>query len=518
MWSSPSIAPNGDIYIATQEYGGILYRIDGTTGAILDQADTRGTVEHTPAIADNGIIYLNTLRQQLHAGSIYPIARAGTEAFDAATLDTLWFVTQPGGIGGGDFASDNSPIIGRNNRVYTGYVLWPGNGTVTSAPVNAINSLTGTIEGTSWTPGWVACPGVADEDGHLYYGAEDSDAASALPLRGGGPIFEGDFICFDGTDAMNILWSHHAEGDFGSPVGYCDGIVYTTCRDGNLYGFDKDTGAIFAQHYLDAPTWTGSTIGRSTSSNNPIIYTATGMLGFTYSAAGATNRIIAIEVDSATGATTELWSYHGQGIGGSFSFGNPLLDDQGDLYFTDGGGFVYCLDATTGAQQWMASSGSPGSCLAGPTMTNDGLLICTQADGKIVAYNTDGNHVNDDLPWPKYKRNLRATSNLHDPIRDLFYLETPVLTAGSPSTMTVQGSTSNVFLGYSLSGPGHQPIPALDCVSFLDGAQLLATLTPNAAGISSVTKTPPLAAAGLNVYLEAFTANEESMVVHTVIQ
>lgn len=38
-----------------------------------------------------------------------------------------------------------------------------------------------------------------------------------------------------------------------------------------------------------------------------------------------------------------------------------------------------------------------------------------------------------------------------------------------------------------------------------DGAQLLATLTPNAA-------------AGLNVCLEAFTANEESMVVHTVIQ
>ncbi|MBT5120623.1 MAG: PQQ-like beta-propeller repeat protein, partial [Planctomycetes bacterium] len=89
MMSSPSVGPNGNIYIATQEWGGVIYRIDGPTGDVLAWNYTPGAVEHAPAIADNGLVYVNTLRQSVYKGldaggnPIYVAGRATTCAFDA---------------------------------------------------------------------------------------------------------------------------------------------------------------------------------------------------------------------------------------------------------------------------------------------------------------------------------------------------------------------------------------------------------------------------------------------------
>ncbi|MBT7318579.1 MAG: PQQ-binding-like beta-propeller repeat protein [Planctomycetes bacterium] len=496
---------------------------------------TPGAVEHAPAIADNGLVYVNTLRQSVYKGldaggnPIYVAGRATTCAFDAATLEQIWETEIPGSKRG-TWASDNSPIIGHNNRIYTGFVLMPGDATDTSAPVVSMDALTGEIKSTTATSGWIACPGVIDEDGHVYYGAEDAINISVNHEDvGAAPVYQGNFLCFDGadpasgigTDPMNLLWSFHADGDFGSPVGYCDGIVYSTCRDGHLYGFEKDTGAVFVDFDMGTPSWTGTTIGRMPS-GNPVLYTATHNAEFI--TAGFTDykkSILAIEVDAATGNSSLLWEYESKSLHNGFSFGNPLLDDQGNLYFNDGGGFIYSLRADTGAENWFLSTSLQASGVAGPTMTEDGLLILTRSDGIIMAIESNGNHVADDLPWPKYKRNMRATGNLNDPIRELFYLERPELIAGAATTLTVHGMQSiRGYIAYSLTGPGYATVAALGyCFNNLDAARLLTSVTRNpVTARGTYIATVPAGAAGLDIYMQAFEPNQESMVMHCVIQ
>ena len=67
----PVVAPNGDIYLATHRDGGLLYRIDPTTGAILDQTYVPGAVENGLAMNEDGLLYLNTVRVSLAACNPY---------------------------------------------------------------------------------------------------------------------------------------------------------------------------------------------------------------------------------------------------------------------------------------------------------------------------------------------------------------------------------------------------------------------------------------------------------------
>uniref|UniRef100_A0A832I060 FlgD/Vpr Ig-like domain-containing protein n=1 Tax=Eiseniibacteriota bacterium TaxID=2212470 RepID=A0A832I060_UNCEI len=64
----------------------------------------------------------------------------------------------------------------------------------------------------------------------------------------------------------------------------------------------------------------------------------------------------------------------------------------------------------------------------GPTLLDNGILVTGSSGGYVLGIQSNGNHLNDRVPWPKYKHDLRNTSNPLTPIRD----SNPPLAVGEP--------------------------------------------------------------------------------------
>lgn len=505
----PTIAPDGSIYVATQLNGGALYRIRGADGAILAQAWVPGAVEHSAALGDNGVLYLNTLFQTLDPANPWPPGRWAM-AWDAATLTELWRKPLADG-------ADTSPMLGWNDRVYLGLAVRPGTGR--QGRFYSFAGVLGDVHIDMQVDGWAACPGVVDEAGRVFFGVEDADGTPTW--YGGKPIYPGFFYALTGEDPPPgsgdgpTAWGPFpAAGDFGSPAGYADGVVYTTCRDGMLYGFEAATGTIVLQHDLGAPSWTGVTIGRDSSSGHPILYTGTQEIDIG-GPPGSTRRFLAVEVDgSPTGV--ELWSFPTRF---GCTFGNAALDDQGNLYFTDAGGWLYALDAATGSLLWEFHIGPPGSAAGGPALTDDGLVVVTSVAGEVIALHGNGNHLDDTAPWPKYKRNMRATAHVLDPVRDTFLLDVPPLVPGATATVTARGAApgETVWFVYGLEGIGWQEVAALGTPVDLASPRLAGSAAADPAGDASLTTRVPAAASGLTVTAQALRRGGRSPVVAVTI-
>jgi outer membrane protein assembly factor BamB len=421
MRASPVVGPDGSIYVATFQDGGRLYRLEGATGTILVSRDLPGTVEVSVALGDNGLIYLNTLRTPMANGQQ---ADAVAAAYRADTLEEVW-VSDTLYSG-----ADTSPILGRNNRVYLGVVAHPDDPGHPAGRYYSFDGLTGEARIDMWLEGWAACPGVIDEQGRVFFGVEDKQNGAHS-----GNTWPGVFYALTGEDAPDasgngpLAWPpfYAPEGDFGSPVGYAEGVVYSTCRDGNLYGFDAETGYIEFTFDLDAPSWTGVTIGRHPVSGNLILYTGTQGVG---NGGFGERTFYAIELDGSLNGSL-LWSYTGSDY---YGFGNGALDDAGVIYVVSGLGRLLALDALTGAFLWMRALPGGGGGTAGPTVDNNGAVIVTSSAGIIRAFKAEGNHLADDAPWPVYKHDLRGTANVLSPIRDTVDVAKPYCTATTNSS------------------------------------------------------------------------------------
>jgi hypothetical protein len=394
-WANPTVAPDGTMYIGTHHTGGVLYAV-APTGTILRQVFTPGTMEHSPALDADGNLYLATLFGALAPGNTNP-SGPWIISYEATNFNQRWRTRLSNG-------SDNSPWFGPAGKLYTGLVADPRSPTATNGQhFYRFDQASGTTQLDMAVEGWVACPGVVDEVGRVFFGAED---ITGDPATVNSSVWPGVFYAMDANDA--IQWTKYTAtgGDFGSPVSTVGGIVYTTCRDKNLYGFRATDGEIVFQRPLAGRSWTGCTIGVNTNTGNWVLYTGTqgtnegSGLGVLY----------AIELDG-TSTGRLLWATNVAPM----TFGNVALDDRGNLYYTTSVGELAARSAD-GALLWSTNCGGGAG---GPTILNDGTIVVGSTANRIMAFEGSGNHLADNVPWPKYKRNLRNTSYVLDPVRDL---------------------------------------------------------------------------------------------------
>jgi outer membrane protein assembly factor BamB len=413
-FACPSVASDGTIMYATHTNGGVLYAIDPVDGTILRQTQLPGAVEHAVALGDNDEVFFNTIRSAIASGDP-PQAVAGCWDFD--TFTEIWQSPLDGG-------ADTSPILG-NDRVYLGIVVNPQN------PNNITNCVDHDICGRyysfdmntgdriidMWVEGWAACPGVIDEEGRVFFGVEDITGGEVE----GDNIWPGRFYAIDGVDPASGTeptqpWpAFDAEGDFGAPVGYANGVVYSACRDEHLYGFDAATGALVFDRHINAPSWTGTTIGRNPDNGRLVLYCGTQR----NSGDPDSGQLFAVELDGTIDGEL-AWS---NTVPGGMSFGNPALDDLGNVYAVNGIGHLMAFDRF-GSQLWTYAlpgwddpdGGSAGG-VGGPTILDDGTVLVGSNGGYLLAFEGNGNHLADDVPWPKYKHDIRSTANPQTPIR-----------------------------------------------------------------------------------------------------
>lgn len=445
-WANPTVAPDGTIYIATHITGGVMYAMS-SAGTILRINYVRGRVEHAPALDGSNHLYYVTLPGALAPGNPFSPG-AWIASLSATNFTEQWRSSLANG-------SDNSPWLGPSNRLYTGLVADPTTFFATNGMhFYAFNTASGATNLNLPTTGWVACPGVVDEAGRIFFGAEDITGASIASN-----LWPGLFYALDANGVAQ--WpAFPALGDFGAPVAAADGVVYTTCRDRNLYGFRATDGEIVFQHALAGRSWTGCAIGVNTNNGNWVLYTGT----------QATNGIsgpgqfYAIELDG-TSTGRVLWS----ATVGAMTFGTPALDDEGNVYYSTSTGELQVRDPG-GMLLWSTNvSAGPG----GPTILNDDTIVIASTANRVMAYEGFGNHLADNVPWPKYKRNLRNTSYVLDPIRDLDPAGNPVFVVhsdrGSPFPLPGTNSypSGTVVWARAMNWADHGT--QLVCVGWTDG-------------------------------------------------
>lgn len=446
-WANPTVAPDGTIYLATHRTGGVMYAIS-SAGAILRTNYVRGAVEHAPALDLSNTLYYVTIPAVLAPGNPFTPGR-WVAAMNATNFAEHWRSALANG-------SDNSPWFGPSNRLYTGLIADPTTPFATNGRhFYEFDLRTGATNYDKPTVGWVACPGAVDEAGRVFFGAEDITGSPVLSN-----LWPGMFYALDASGATQWPAFYASGGDFGAPVATVGGIVYTPCRDKNLYGFRATDGEVVFQRELAGRSWTGCAIGVNTNNGNWILYTGT----------QATNGVsgpgmfYAIELDgSVTGRV--LWSTPV----GAMTFGTPALDDEGNVYYTTSTGELEVRDPV-GTLLWTTNiSAGPG----GPTLLNDGTIVVASTAKRVLAFEGFGSHLADHVPWPKYKRNLRNTSYVFDPPRDLDPASNPVFVvysdAGSPFPLPGTNVYPSGTVVWAQAPDWKNQSTQLVCVGWTDG-------------------------------------------------
>uniref|UniRef100_A0A7C3FBI8 Pyrrolo-quinoline quinone repeat domain-containing protein n=1 Tax=Candidatus Methanomethylicus mesodigestus TaxID=1867258 RepID=A0A7C3FBI8_9CREN len=230
--ASPAIA-NGVVYVGS--FGGSVYAVNATTGALLWSYLTGGHIWSSPAVS-NGIVYVGANDNYLYA-------------LNAATGEKLWAFDTGGAVFSSPAIYEGTVYIGSiDNRVY------------------ALNAATGTQFWNYTTGGQVrASPAIAEgvlyiasEDGYIYAlnaftGANlwvsptypgDSYTCSS-PAVSGGIVYvgawDGKLYAFNASTGER-LWYHTTGGIIESSPAVANGMVFVGSDDGSLLAVDAVTG------------------------------------------------------------------------------------------------------------------------------------------------------------------------------------------------------------------------------------------------------------------------------------
>jgi outer membrane protein assembly factor BamB len=237
--SAPVVA-GGTVYVASQTgnvfrgfRGGHVTALNAATGAVKWRRPTKTSINSDLAVVD-GVIYLPD-------DSLY--------ALDAAT-------------GRGKWTYKNKTV---HNPAVAGDMVYLGN--FQGNEVHAVNAATGKRKWKYTTGGPVtARPLVAggvvyvgNWDGNMYAldaatgtmkwqvqagGQIESNAAQVgnLVCFGSGVFGEGDLFAVDAASGQ-VVWRHHTSKGIESSPAVAAGLVYITCKNGDIYALDAKGGA-----------------------------------------------------------------------------------------------------------------------------------------------------------------------------------------------------------------------------------------------------------------------------------
>jgi outer membrane protein assembly factor BamB len=322
VWGGPVIDENNNIYIGTW---GRLYAFY-PNGTIKWFREPLG-IESTPAIGDDGIIYIGTAYSSPCLYAIYP---NGTVKWQYGTGDAIF----------------SSPVIGPDGTIFFGHDHgWDGY-------IIALNP-DGTLRWQYHAGGVVHSSPALGEDGTVYCGSHDGNLYALYPNNGtlkwmyhtGDWVAYGPAVADDGTiyfDSWDgYLYAVHPDGTLRWKTGgYLAGTTPVIGSDGTIYVGNEQLTAIYPSN--GSVKWSCE-LGpdRTIRGASPAI-SADGTIYFgTWIVSGgswAGGEIIAVNPDG-----TEKWR---ELIANDFVNSGPAIGSDGTVYIgstSDSGGYLHAF-------------------------------------------------------------------------------------------------------------------------------------------------------------------------------
>jgi outer membrane protein assembly factor BamB len=390
--SSPAVGEDGTIYIGSLSRQLYAINPDGTLKWTFDTGDA---INGSAAIGSDGTIYIGSMDRQ-----VYAINPDGTLQWVVPTKSVF----------------SSSPAVGVDGTIYIGSrqmedIIFPcGNAVVglfyAISPQGKIKwqaELSGDIHSS---------PAVAD-DGTIYVGTTGDNNF----------IFDREVICDENSEyppsaidpgrpvnghlyAINpdgtIKWDFRAVGDVdSSPAIGIDGTIYVG-SDASIRFFGEDRtilkpenpltfGYLYAINPDGTLRWYFDAFGHVDSS--PVI----GSDGTIYIGSDK-NDFFALNPDGSI-----KWIYPTRGDINS----TPAIADDGTIYFGTNADFdddVYALNPD-GTVKWRFDTG--GSVNSSPSIGSDGTVYIGSKDNKLYALKAGSALAN--TPWPKFHKDLNNT-------------------------------------------------------------------------------------------------------------
>jgi outer membrane protein assembly factor BamB len=332
--STPAIADNGTIYVGSYDKKLYAFHADGTCKWACDLS---GWIFSSPAVARNGTVYIGSTNGRLYAvnssGSVKwsyntgkPILSSpaiGSEGEVYIYIDGKLIALNSDGSLKWEYATVesgsynySSPVVGNDGTIYIGSV---------NKKFYAVNS-SGAGKWTFETSGHIQASAAIDSDGTIYIGSGDRKLYA---------------LNSDGS----LKWFYLTGGyiDSTAAVGY-DGTIYCGSADYKLYALNSD-----------------------------------GTLRWTYTTGKAINA-------------------------------SPAIRYDGVVYITSLDGYLYAVNAD-GSLEWSFATGA--GIDASPAIGEDGTVYIGSKDKKFYAIEAPGCLA--DSPWPKFQYNMRQSGSLIEP-------------------------------------------------------------------------------------------------------
>lgn len=343
--ASPAIADDGTVYIGSDDDR--LYAVD-RDGAEIWQFAAGGDIVSSPAIGADGTVYVGS-----RDGGLYAVDRNGRQK---------WRFPADGEI-------VSSPGIGLDGTLYVG---------CDDASVYAVEDR-GTSAALRWrfrTAGPVRSSPVSVSGGTLYVGSDD-DHLYAIHADG------------------NLKWRYPTGGDIRStPAVGGDGTLYVGSDDGFLYAL-TDAGT---EGRLKWRFETGGPVRSAPAAGTDSLVYVGSDDGFLYALR-----------DSAPSRTLE-WEFETR----SPIRSSPVIGGDGRIHFIGLDGFLRALNEN-GTENWRVFlSESSGS----PVISRDGTLYvgCEALpssgfvrSGPLYAVETNAGGILHEAPWPMFRHDVRHT-------------------------------------------------------------------------------------------------------------
>jgi outer membrane protein assembly factor BamB len=334
--------------------------------------DTADIVISSPAIADDGTIYVGS-----NDNKLYAINPDGSLKWEYTTNDRI----------------DASPAIGLDGTIYIGSY---------DGVLYALNPEDGSLKWSYGTVDYIVSSVAIGQNGTIYLGSSDGLLYSLTPEDGSRKwqhevwfqIWSSPAIGCDGTIYLtegNELYAINPDGSpkwefqagdivFTSPVIGADGTIYFGSNDTKLYAINPD----------GSQKWVFD-------SDSDVHFLAIGTDGTIY--VGLSWYLYAINPDGS-----EKWSFVTEGN----VLSTPTIGADGTIYIGSDDNKLYAINPD-GSLKWEYETG--GYIRSSAAIGTDGTIYVGSNDGLLYAIRGESGGLADS-PWPKFRKNAKNTGTV----------------------------------------------------------------------------------------------------------